>query len=125
MPSWATGAPTTFDNCAQEEHGTKDRFGRRSLVVLGLNVFIVSAVAGWVPGYYVVMGISAVQVLFFLAQEKSLAAFPVQIRVVYFDWLVEGNSHAARIERSASTPEDENDQPSATQLRMTVIQNTI
>jgi hypothetical protein len=47
-------------------------------------VFIVAAVAGWAPGYYIVMGISAVQVLFFLAQEKSLAAFPVQIRFVYF-----------------------------------------
>jgi len=46
--------------------------------------FIVAAVVGWTPGYYIVMGISAVQVLFFLAQEKSLAAFPVQIRVVYF-----------------------------------------
>ena len=46
--------------------------------------FIVAAVAGWTPGYYLVMGISAVQVLFFLAQEKGLAAFPTQIRVVYF-----------------------------------------
>lgn len=47
-------------------------------------VFIVAAIVGWSPGYYVVMGISAAQVLFFLAQEKSLAAYPVQIRVVYF-----------------------------------------
>jgi hypothetical protein len=47
-------------------------------------IFIVAAVVGWAPGYYIVMGISAVQVLFFLVQEKSLAAFPVQIRVVYF-----------------------------------------
>ncbi len=47
-------------------------------------VFIVAAVSGWVPGYYVVMGISAVQVLFFLVQEKSATAFPSQIRVVYF-----------------------------------------
>jgi hypothetical protein len=46
--------------------------------------FIVAAVAGWVPGYYVVTCISAVQVLFFLAQEKRLAAFPTQIRIVYF-----------------------------------------
>jgi len=47
-------------------------------------VFIVAALAGWTPGYYVVMGISAVQVLFFLAQEKSLSAFPTQIRIAYF-----------------------------------------
>jgi len=38
--------------------------------------FIIVALAGWVPGYYVVIGISAVQVLFFLVQEKSLITFP-------------------------------------------------
>jgi len=46
-------------------------------------VCIVAAVAGWTPGYYAVMAISGLQVLFFLAQEKSLSAFPTQIRVVY------------------------------------------
>jgi hypothetical protein len=45
---------------------------------------IVAALAGWAPGYYVVIAISAVQVVFFLSQERSLSAFPVQIRVVYF-----------------------------------------
>lgn len=53
-------------------------------------VFIIAAVAGWTPGYYVVMGISAVQVLFFLAQEKSPAAFPAQIRIVYFAFTLFG-----------------------------------
>lgn len=53
-------------------------------------VFIIVAVAGWEPGYYVVMGISAVQVLFFLAQEKSLVTFPSQIRVVYFAFTLFG-----------------------------------
>ncbi len=47
-------------------------------------IFIVAAIAGWGPGYYIVMGISAVQVLFFLTQEKSLSAFPTQIRIAYF-----------------------------------------
>ena len=47
-------------------------------------VFIIAAIAGWLPGYYVVMGISAVQVIFFIAQEKSLSAFPTQIRITYF-----------------------------------------
>jgi hypothetical protein len=46
--------------------------------------FIVAALAGWTPGYAAVMAISAVQVLFFLAQERHPAAFPVQIRVAYF-----------------------------------------
>lgn len=46
--------------------------------------FIIAAIAGWSPGYFVVMGISAVQFLFFLVQEKSIVSFPVQIRLVYF-----------------------------------------
>lgn len=53
-------------------------------------VFIIAAVAGWNLGYYVVMCISAVQVVFFLAQEKSLGAFPTQIRVVYFAFTLFG-----------------------------------
>ncbi len=46
-------------------------------------VFIVAALTGWTLGYYVVIGLSAVQVLYFVVQEKSLIAFPVQTRVVY------------------------------------------
>jgi hypothetical protein len=52
--------------------------------------FIIAAIAGWTTGYYVVMAISAVQVIFFLAQEKSLTAFPTQIRVVYFAFTLFG-----------------------------------
>jgi len=52
--------------------------------------FNVAAVASWTPGYYAVMGISAVQVLFFLVQEKSLTAFPTQIRVAYFAFTLFG-----------------------------------
>ena len=47
-------------------------------------VFIIAAIAGWSSAYYVVIVISAIQVVFFWAQERSLAAFPVQIRIVYF-----------------------------------------
>ncbi len=53
-------------------------------------LFIIAAVVGWTPGYYVVMIISAVQVLFFLSQEKSLSSFPSQIRVVYFAFTLFG-----------------------------------
>lgn len=60
-------------------------------------VFVVAAVVGWIPGYYVVMAISAVQVLFFLVQEKSLAAFPTQIRVVYFAFTLFGFWPAIRL----------------------------
>jgi hypothetical protein len=51
---------------------------------------IVAAVAGWTPGYLFVMAISAVQVIFFLVQEKSLIAFPSQIRIVYFAFTLFG-----------------------------------
>jgi hypothetical protein len=46
--------------------------------------FIAAALAGWTPGYAVVMAISAAQVVFFLVQEKSPSAFPTQIRIAYF-----------------------------------------
>jgi len=52
--------------------------------------FIVAAVAGWTPGYYIVMAISAIQVLVFLVRERSAMAFPTQIRVVYFAWTLTG-----------------------------------
>jgi hypothetical protein len=53
-------------------------------------LFIVAALAGWAPGYAFVMAVSAAQVLFFLVQEKSLDAFPVQIRIVYFAFTLFG-----------------------------------
>lgn len=46
--------------------------------------FIIAALLSWLPGYYLAMGISLVQVIFFLFKERSLMAFPTQIRVVYF-----------------------------------------
>ena len=53
-------------------------------------LFIVAALAGWAPGFAFVMALSAAQVLFFLVQEKSLDAFPVQIRIVYFAFTLFG-----------------------------------
>jgi hypothetical protein len=46
--------------------------------------FIAAAVAGWTPGYYIVMALSALQVVIFLLRERSISAFPTQIRIVYF-----------------------------------------
>jgi hypothetical protein len=60
-------------------------------------VFIVAALAGWTPGYYIVMAISAFQVLFFLIQEKSLAAWPVQVRIVWFAVTLFGFWPAGRV----------------------------
>ncbi len=53
-------------------------------------VFIAAAVVGWAPGYGVVIVISAAQVVVFLVQERSLAAFPTQIRIVYFAFTLFG-----------------------------------
>ena len=53
-------------------------------------VFIIAAIAGWTAGYYVVMTISAVNLLYFFARERNMLAFPVQIRVVYFAWTLLG-----------------------------------
>ena len=47
-------------------------------------VFIVAAVIGWNTGYYIVIGISVFQVLYFLIEQKSLTTLPSQIRLVYF-----------------------------------------
>ena len=46
--------------------------------------FIMAAVAGWAPGYGIVIALSALHVVYFLVQEKSASAFPTQIRIVYF-----------------------------------------
>lgn len=59
--------------------------------------FIVAALAGWTPGYYVVIAISAVQVIVFLVREKDLMAFPMQIRLVYFAWTLTGLWAAGRL----------------------------
>jgi hypothetical protein len=53
-------------------------------------VFIIAALFGWTPAYGIVIAISAVQVIFFLVQEKKLSSYPVQIRIVYFIWALFG-----------------------------------
>jgi hypothetical protein len=60
-------------------------------------VFIVAALSGWTPGYYIVMAISAFQIVYFLAQEKSLSAWPVQVRIFYFAWSLLGLWPAGRV----------------------------
>jgi hypothetical protein len=59
--------------------------------------FIVAAVAGWTPGYYAVMAVSAIQVVVFLVRERSLLAFPTQIRVVYLILTLTGLWAAIRL----------------------------
>ncbi len=43
-----------------------------------------AAIAGWTPGYYLVVAISLSQVVLFEAREESVMAFPAQVRLVYF-----------------------------------------
>ena len=47
-------------------------------------VFILTAIAGWTPGYYLTMISSLLNLLNCLVKEKSIVAFPAQIRWVYF-----------------------------------------
>jgi hypothetical protein len=45
---------------------------------------ILSAVVGWVPGYGLVILLSALQLGHSFTRNESFASFPVQIRLVYF-----------------------------------------
>ncbi len=47
-------------------------------------VFIILALISWVPGYYIVMALSGIQILYFTKKEGSLKAFPTQVRIAYF-----------------------------------------
>ncbi|TDX99641.1 hypothetical protein [Thiohalophilus thiocyanatoxydans] len=50
------------------------------LVTVG---FLSAGVLGWTPGFYVAIGITVFQLIHFLLRERSLAAFPVQVRLGY------------------------------------------
>ena len=52
-------------------------------------VFILSAVVGWVPGYYIVIAISCIQ-MFYFAYREGLLSFPTQVRIVYFAFTLLG-----------------------------------
>ena len=51
---------------------------------------IIAALLGWHQGYYLVMIISAVQVLFFWNRLKSFLAFDTQVRIAYFVFTLVG-----------------------------------
>ena len=52
--------------------------------------FIIIALIGWIPGYYIVMAISCIQILYFTQKEGSFLAFPTQVRIVYFAFTLLG-----------------------------------
>jgi hypothetical protein len=61
-----------------------------------ISVLILTALLGWVPGYYLVMAVSALQVVYFTARHKSLTAFDTQVRIVYFALTLLGLSQTIR-----------------------------
>jgi len=61
-----------------------------------ISIFILTALLGWVPGYYIVMVISALQVIYFTGRHKSLTAFDTQVRIAYFAFTLLGLSQTIR-----------------------------
>ena len=58
--------------------------------------FIISALIGWIPGYYIVMIVSLIQIWYFAQKENSLMAFPTQVRIAYFVFTLFGLWAAVR-----------------------------
>lgn len=54
------------------------------------DVLLIAAVLGWQPGFPAVIGLNIVQLVHFLVREKSLTAFPVQVRAAYLGLLLAG-----------------------------------
>lgn len=59
--------------------------------------FMLSGMLGWLPGFYAVIIISAIQSVYFIYKEKSLKAFPSQVRFVYFLFTIIGILDPTRI----------------------------
>jgi hypothetical protein len=47
-------------------------------------IFIVSALAGWRPGYSIVIALSGLQAVYFIWRERSLVTLSAQVGMVYF-----------------------------------------
>ena len=60
-------------------------------------VFIGAALAGWIPGYYAVMILSGIQIIYFTIHEGSFVGFQTQVRIVYFAITLFGLSELLRI----------------------------
>ena len=60
-------------------------------------VFLLSGMLGWLQGFYAVITIAAIQSLYYIVKEKSLRAFPSQVRFVYFLFTIIGIIDPTRI----------------------------
>ena len=58
---------------------------------------IVAAMAGWPGGYLFTIGLSALQIVYFSVRRKSITAFDVQVRIVYFVVTLTGFSSNVRL----------------------------
>lgn len=54
------------------------------------DALLIAAVLGWEPGFAAVIGLNAIQAIHFMLRERSLTAFPVQVRVSYLGLLLAG-----------------------------------
>ncbi|HSE83641.1 MAG TPA: hypothetical protein VLB01_03745 [Thermodesulfobacteriota bacterium] len=54
------------------------------------SVFLAIGVLGLTEGFYMAIALTAIQVLHFTRREKSMIAFPVQVRVAYLALLLCG-----------------------------------
>lgn len=57
---------------------------------LATDLLLIAGVAGWHWGMPLVIGLTVVQAVHYLAREKRLMAFPVQVRLGYLLLLVAG-----------------------------------
>jgi hypothetical protein len=60
-------------------------------------LLIIAAVAGWMPGYGLVMLVSAVQVVYIAVRTGSAFSFPSQVRIAYFAYTLLGLWEAGRV----------------------------
>jgi hypothetical protein len=60
-------------------------------------VLIIAAVAGWTPGYGLVMLVSALQAVVFAIRTGSAMSFPSQVRIAYFAYTLLGLWEAGRV----------------------------
>lgn len=46
-------------------------------------VLLIAGLSGWTAAFYLVTGLSAIQIVHFRLREGSFSAFPVQVRIAY------------------------------------------
>jgi len=55
---------------------------------LVIVIALTAGVAGWTPGFYLAIALTAVHLIHFAIRERSVTAFPVQVRIAYLAFLL-------------------------------------